>query len=80
MQFGILKRPKAVVASGTMDENQALFVRSKIITINPTGDFRRFNIKIFQHIDLPLMCSEYHKNKNLGNGRMRYDSRFMLTE
>ena len=45
-------RPGAVVAAGTMDENQALFVRSKIAAINPTGDFRRFNIKIFQHIKL----------------------------
>jgi hypothetical protein len=44
-----------MIAAGTVDENQALFVRSKITAINPTGDFRRFNIKIFQHIDLPLM-------------------------
>jgi len=53
-----------VVAAGTMDENQALFVRSKITAIDPTGDFRRFNIKIFKHIKLLPWQTNITKTKN----------------
>jgi hypothetical protein len=47
-----------------MDENQALFVRSKITAIDPTGDFRRFNIKIFKHIKLLPWQTNITKTKN----------------
>jgi hypothetical protein len=38
-----------VVAAGTVDKNQTLFFLVEIATINPAGNFYRFNIKIFQH-------------------------------
>jgi len=39
-----------VVTAGTVDKNQTLFVIALIAFAYQTGNFYRFNVKIFQHM------------------------------
>jgi hypothetical protein len=80
IQAGVLKSPQTMLSAGAVNEKHAFFMITETPAINPAGNFRGINAKVFQHNQVSPYVRHVSYNNDFKQSNNVFPGQFILTQ